>query len=124
MNVFLWILQFFLAIMFLLAGIFKTTLPIDRLRPKLRWVDDYSVGTVRFIGIAEILGAIGLVLPALTHILPILTPMAAVALAVVMVLAVRVHLRRGEKSGAAYNIVFLVPLLMVIWGRFGEWAIS
>ena len=76
MDVFLWILQIVLAGMFGLAGITKSIQPRDKLLGKLPWVEDYSAGTVRFIGIVELLGAIGLVVPAATGIVPVLTPLA------------------------------------------------
>jgi hypothetical protein len=74
MNVFLWIVQAVLAAMFVLAGIMKSTQPKEKLAPKLPWVQDFSAGTVRFIGVAELLGGLGLILPAATGIAPILTP--------------------------------------------------
>jgi uncharacterized membrane protein len=121
-NVVLWALQGVLAAAFLLAGLMKTTRPKDRLAPKLPWVEDVSIGTLRFIGIAEFLGAVGLILPAATGILPIFTPIAAAALAVVMVLAAFTHGRRREPSGIAFNAVLFALLAVVAWGRFGPYA--
>ena len=118
MTIFLWILQALLAAMFLMAGTMKATQPIDKLAPKLPWVTSYSPATVRFIGIAELLGAIGLILPAATGILPILTPIAAVGLAIIMILASVFHLRRKEYSGIAFNVVLLIVMLVVAVGRF------
>jgi hypothetical protein len=70
---------------------------------------------VRFIGTAESLGAIGLILPAAAGIAPVLTPVAATGLAITMVLAAATHLRRREPSGVAFNAV----AGLVAWGRFG-----
>src|SRR5439155_4303868 len=61
-NVVLWVLQGVLAAAFLTAGLMKMTQPKDKLVPKLPWVEDFSTGTVRFIGVAEFLGAVGLIL--------------------------------------------------------------
>lgn len=122
MNVVLWALQGVLAAAFLMAGLMKMTQPKDKLAPKLPWVDDVSIGTLRFIGVAELLGALGLILPAATGILPILTPIAAAALAVVMVLAAFTHGRRREPSGIAFNAVLFVLLVVVAWGRFGPYG--
>ena len=94
MNTVLWILQIVLAVAFGLAGIGKLAQPKEKLQERMGWVEGYSQGTIRLIGAAEVLAAIGLVVPAATGILPWLTPLAALGLVVVMVLAIRVHLRR------------------------------
>lgn len=122
MNTLLWVLQAVLAAAFLMAGLMKSTQPRDKLEPKLPWVKDFSTGTVRFIGIAEFLGALGLILPEATGIASILTPIAAAALAVVMVLAAFVHVRRREPSGIAFTAVLFVLLAVVAWGRFSPYA--
>ncbi|WP_049560533.1 DoxX family protein [Nonomuraea sp. SBT364] len=123
MNVFLWVLQAALAVVFGLAGAAKSTLPKERLRPALAWVDDFGPGQVRLIGAVELLAALGLVLPALTGIAPVLTPLAATGLAVVMVLAAAVHARRKEPPAIAVNVVLLVPAVVIAWGRFGAYAL-
>lgn len=122
MNVFLWILQGLLAAMFLMAGVMKTTQPKEKIAEKLPWAEDYSAGTVRFIGIVELLAAVGLILPAALGILPVLTPLAATGLAVVMVLAMNVHRRRNEPGAIAFNAAILVVAVVVAWGRFGPYA--
>jgi uncharacterized membrane protein YphA (DoxX/SURF4 family) len=122
MNVFLWILQIVLAAMFALAGVQKSTQPKEKLVTRLPWVEDFSAGTVRLIGIVELLGAIGLVLPAALDIVPVLTPLAATGLAIVMALAVNTHRRRHEPSGMALTAALLVAALVVAWGRFGPYS--
>lgn len=122
MNVFLWILQGLLAAMFLMAGVMKATQPKEKVAEKLPWAEDYSAGTVRFIGIVELLAAVGLILPAALGILPVLTPLAATGLAVVMVLAMNVHRRRNEPGAIAFNAAILVVAVVVAWGRFGPYA--
>jgi len=122
MNVVLWILQWLLAVAFAIAGVLKSTQPKEKLAPRLPWVEDFSPATVRFIGVVEFLGALGLVLPALTGIAPVLTPLAATGIAVIMVLATVVHARRKEPSGIATNVVLLVLAAIVAWGRFGPYA--
>lgn len=99
MNVFLWIVQALLAAAFVMAGVMKSTQPKEKLAPKLPWVRDFSPATVRFIGIAELLGGLGLILPAATGIAPILTPLAATGLAIIMVLAAAAatHPRRARR---------------------------
>ncbi|MEG9225477.1 DoxX family protein [Aeromicrobium sp. Sec7.5] len=121
-NVFLWVLQIVLALMFAMAGVMKSTTPKDKLAEKLPWVEDYSAGTVRLIGVVELLAAIGLVLPAVLDIAPILVPIAATGLAVVMVLAMDAHRRRHEPSAIAFNAVLLLIAAVIAWGRFGPHA--
>ena len=74
MNVFLWVLQIALAAVFVTAGVIKATQPKEKLVTSLPWVEDFSAGTVRLIAILELLAAIGLILPAVTGIPPVLTP--------------------------------------------------
>jgi len=117
MNIVLWVLQALLAVMFLLAGVMKA-FQYERAKVQLKWVGDVSHGLVTFIGVSELLGGIGLILPALTHILPWLTPLAAVGLAVVMVLAGGFHATRREYSNIAINAVLFVLAAFVAYGRF------
>ena len=122
MNVFLWIIQVGLAAAFILAGVMKSTQPKEKLQPNLPWVEDFSLGTIRLIGVAELLGGIGLILPAVTGIAPILTPIAAACLAFVMVLAAVTHIRRKEPSGVVVNAVLFALAVFVAWGRFGPYS--
>jgi uncharacterized membrane protein len=122
MNVFLWILQAVLALMFAMAGVQKATQPTDKLLTRLPWVADFSQGTVRFIGLAELAGALGLILPAATGIAPVLTPLAATGLGVIMVLAAITHARRKEPGAIAFNAVLLVVAVVIAWGRFGPYS--
>jgi uncharacterized membrane protein YphA (DoxX/SURF4 family) len=122
MNVFLWILQAVLALMFAMAGVQKATQPKDKLLTRLPWVADFSQGTVRFIGLAELAGALGLILPAATGIAPVLTPLAATGLAVIMVLAAFTHARRKEPGAIAFNAALFVVAVVIAWGRFGPYS--
>ena len=122
MNTVLWILQIVLALMFLMAGVQKTFFPKEKLDKQFPWAQDFGVRTVRVIGVSELAAAIGLVLPAATGILPVLTPLAAVGLVVVMALAMNVHRRRGESSAIVFNAVLLVLAAVVVWGRFGPYS--
>ncbi|MGN9790480.1 DoxX family protein [Streptomyces sp. OZ13] len=88
----------------------------DNLAEKLPWVGDFSPATVRFIGIVEFAAALGLILPAATGMAPILTPLPATGLAVVMILAAITHARRKENGAIAFNIVLLVLATLVAWG--------
>jgi uncharacterized membrane protein YphA (DoxX/SURF4 family) len=121
-NIFLWILQIALAGMFALAGVMKSTQPKDKLLANMPWVEDFSANTVRFIGVMELLAAIGLILPAATGVATVLTPLAATGLVVMMVLAALTHIRRKEPLNAAVNTVLLVAAVVVAWGRFGPYS--
>jgi uncharacterized membrane protein len=122
MNVFLWIVQAILAAMFALSGLVKAIQPKDKLVGKYPWMQDVSQVTVRFIGVMELLGAIGLIVPAVTGIAPVLTPIAGTGLAVMMVLAAATHIRRKEPSGVAVNAILFVLAALVAWGRFGPYG--
>lgn len=99
MLIALWIINALLALAFVFAGATKTLSPKAKLAEKgMAWTDDFGPGAVKLIGIAEFLGGFGLVLPLLLGVAPILTPIAATALAVLMAAAVVVHIRR--KDGA------------------------
>jgi uncharacterized membrane protein YphA (DoxX/SURF4 family) len=123
MNIVLWVLQILLAVAFGFSGLLKLTQPKDKLRPRMGgWIDDFSDNTIKLIGAAEVLGGLGLILPAATGILPWLTPLAAVGLAVIMVLAAIIHARRKENSTLPINVVLFVLAAVVVWGRFGPWS--
>jgi putative oxidoreductase len=119
-NVVLWVAQGLLAVAFLTAGYLKVSRPIEQLSKTMTWTATVPSGLVRFIGAAEILGGIGLILPMVTGILPWLTVAAAVGLAVVMVSGAAVHFSRNEASRVPVNIVLLLLAVLVIIGR---WAI-
>ena len=88
MNTALWIVQGLLAAAFLMAGIMKIAKSNPELAEKMGWVDDFSEGVIKTIGGLEILGAVGLILPGLTGIAPVLVPLAAVGLGLTQVGAV------------------------------------
>lgn len=118
MNIALWIAQGLGAGLFLMAGFIKTFTPMDKLGEKIPGMEKSPEPMVRFIGISELLGGIGLILPWLTGIAPILTPIAAVGLATIMVLAIFVHLKKSEYKAIVMNVVFLGLMAFVAVGRF------
>lgn len=119
MNVALWIAAGLLAAFFLSGGIAKLVLPLDKLAVQgLTWVKD-KPSYARTAAIFEILGALGLILPALFDIATFLVPLAAVGLALIMALSILFHLSRGEKSFAV-NIVAMLLALFVAWGGSGS----
>lgn len=119
MSIALWIVSGVLAALYLVAGIRKLVATKEQITAQrgMEWAADYSARTLRLIGAAEVAGALGLVLPAATGIAPWLTPVAAVCLAVLQALAIRMHLRRGERAPLPFNAVLLVLALLVAVGR-------
>ena len=118
MNITLWVVQILLALAFAMAGIMKVSQPIDRLEARMGWVKSVGRRGVRLIGSLEILGAIGLIIPAVTGILPWLTPLAATGLVLTMIGAMITHGRRGEYSQIGINVVLLLLAFFVAYGRF------
>jgi putative oxidoreductase len=119
----LWVAQALLALAFGLAGAMKIATPIAELAQKLPWVTDLP-NLVRFIGVSELLGAFGLILPAATRIRPILTPIAAMGLVLVMVLAAGFHLLRGEAQALPVNLALGAIAALVAWGRLRKAPIA
>jgi uncharacterized membrane protein YphA (DoxX/SURF4 family) len=121
MNVFLWILAGVLAALFLGAGGSKLAQSKEKLgqSANMKWTEDFSAGTLKLIGTAEVLGALGLILPGALDIAPILVPLAATGLAVIMVGAIITHVRRKEYPQVGVNAVILVLALVVAIFRFG-----
>ncbi|MCA9926570.1 MAG: DoxX family protein [Anaerolineales bacterium] len=118
MNIALWVVQGLLAVAFLMAGFMKASQPKEKLAARMAWVEDFSAGNIRLIGILEVLAAIGLILPPITGILPWLAPLAAVGLILTMIGAARTHQRRGENQMIGTNVVLLLLAAFVAYGRF------
>jgi putative oxidoreductase len=117
MSVVLWIIQGLLALIFLMAGALKLTQPIVALSKRMTWAATIPSVLVRFIGLAERLGGIGVILPMVTNVLPWLTVVAAIGLAAIMLCAAIFHLVRREASHIAVNAVLLVLALFIVVGR-------
>lgn len=121
MNAFLWAVQGTLAAIFLVSALLKVVRAPDALPEAL---SGYSVRSVRLIALAEAAGAAGVVLPAATGIASALTPLAAAGLAVIMVLAMRLHLRRREYLSVAVNVVLFAAAACVAVIGFGVYAVQ
>jgi uncharacterized membrane protein YphA (DoxX/SURF4 family) len=117
MNTTLWVVQGLLAVVYLAAGAMKASQPIDSLSKRMHWVKQVPSSVVRFIGVAEILGALGLILPLATGILPWLTVAAAAGLVLVQVGAFFVHASRREMVQLPMNVIFLALALFIAYGR-------
>ena len=125
MNLALWIVAIVLAASFAGSGLMKLLVPKDKLvKSGQGWAQDFGANNVRLIGFLEVLGAAGLILPAVTHIAPILVPLAAIGLVLVMVGAAIVHARRHEAMNIAVNVVLLALAAFVAWGRLGPYPFT
>jgi len=119
MNTLLWVLQALLSAAMVMAGILKMMKSRAELAPKMAWVNAFTDQQVKLIGLAELLGGIGVVVPAATGILPILTPIAASALAFIMGGAVATHMRlkEGRASLIPASVLGMLALVVAV-GRF------
>ncbi|HWZ14092.1 MAG TPA: DoxX family protein [Mucilaginibacter sp.] len=118
MNIFLWVLQGLLAAFFIVPGTMKTFISKAGLIEKKAIAADESAVPYRLLGITEVLGVLGIILPWLLNIYPVLTPLAAVGFAVVMVGAFVVHyIKKDYKMLPALVIIFFIAV-MVAWQRF------
>lgn len=101
-----------------MAGVMKSTRPIAELSKTVPWSAQIPEAMVRFIGISELLGGIGLILPSLLRIKPKLTPIAAVGLVIIMALAIGYHVSKGELNVIGFNAVLGIVAAFIAWGRF------
>jgi uncharacterized membrane protein YphA (DoxX/SURF4 family) len=120
MNIALWIAQIMLMLVFLASGIFKLTRTNEELLDYefMGWVEDFKSGLVKFIGGAEVLGGLGIVIPYALGVAPILTQLAAEGLFVTMIGASVTHYKRKEYRLFAVTVVLGLLALGVDAGRF------
>lgn len=116
LNISLWIAQTLLAAFFLMTGVVKFTSSIEAQR-QMEWARHVSGGLIHFIGVVEIAGALGLLLPSILKIKPMLTPLAALSLAFVMVLAIALNISIGETNAVGLLVIVAIALF-IAWGRF------
>jgi uncharacterized membrane protein YphA (DoxX/SURF4 family) len=96
MSIVFWIVTALVALAFLASGMMKLTQPKEKMSAQMKWVEDFDQNTIRGIGALEVLGAIGLILPRMTGVLPWLSSLAAIGLILTMIGAGVVHMRRKE----------------------------
>ncbi len=121
MNLALWIVTGVLATAYFVGGTGKLVLPKRKIvatSHSAAWAEDWSAGSIKAIGALEMLAAVGLVLPAVLDIAPVLVPLAAIGLMMIMVGAAVVRSRRREFKLMAVDLVYLALLAFVVWGRF------
>jgi len=124
MNVVVWVVTGLLAALFLMAGAMKLAKSKAQLldNPSMGWAEDFSPAVLKFIGLAEVAGAAGLILPGALDVATWLVPTAAIGLAVVMAGAVMTHLRRREYPNMVVNLVLLALAVFVAIERIGPQA--
>jgi uncharacterized membrane protein YphA (DoxX/SURF4 family) len=122
MNIALWIVTALLAAVFLAAGAMKMVRPKQALADGgLAWVESFPGVAVKGIGAVEVLAAVGLVVPPLVNIAPVLSPVAAIGIILLMVGAAITHLRRHEPQLMGVNAVIVLVSAFIVWGRFGSY---
>jgi hypothetical protein len=120
MNLALWIAAGLLAVVSLAGGISKTFMPKEKLDAHpASWTPNASVGFVKTLGILELLAAVGLVLPAVVDIAPVMVPVTAVCWVLLMVGAIITHRRLGQAKLVLLTAGYLALAVFVAWGRFG-----
>jgi hypothetical protein len=119
-NIAVWIVQGLLAGVFSLTGTVKLVVPREQLEKRMHWAATWPRWRIRLLGLAEVFGAIGLILPGATGVAPLLTPIAALCLAVLMVGAVGTHRRFGE--GVLPAVIVGTLCLVVAAGRLAPLA--
>jgi hypothetical protein len=113
----LWVAQAAIFFVFVAAGLVKLLTPIPQLAAMMPWTGEHSEAFVRIIGLIDLAGGIGILLPALTRILPRLTVLAALGCTVLQVFAITFHVSRGEAAVTPLNLVLLALAVFVLWGR-------
>ncbi|MFE3628371.1 DoxX family protein [Streptomyces goshikiensis] len=123
MNTTLWVIASVLALIFLAAGLMKVGQPREKLAASgMAWTADSSSGVVKAVGAVEVLGAVGLIVPAALGIAPALAAWAALGLAATMLGATVLHLCRKEATALPVALVLFAMAAVVAWGRFGPYA--
>ena len=117
LNIGLWIAQVLVAVAFVMIGFIKLTTPIADLSMMMAWTGEYPEAFVRTIGVIDVAGGLGILLPSLTRIMPRLTVIAAVAATILQVLAIGFHVSRGEAALTPLNFVLLALIVFILWGR-------
>lgn len=123
MTVTLWIAAGLLAAVNLIFGGLKLVVPRPRLTETMAWAEDFSDTSVHAIGALEVLAAVGLVVPGLLHIAPVLVPLAATGVAALQVGAAITNARYGEANRIPINMILITLAVFVAWGRFGPYPL-
>jgi DoxX-like family len=120
----LWAAQLLLAAAYGLFGSMKATQPLDQLAMMMTWIPDFPAVFVRTLGVVEVLGAVGLILPSLTRIQPRLTVIATLCILVHQFCAVALHASKGEFGVLGLNFVLIALAAFIFWGRRSKAVIT
>ncbi|MFC9998022.1 DoxX family protein [Nocardia sp. NPDC127526] len=120
MNLALWIAAGLLAVVALGGGITKTFLPKSKLAAQHggEWTENFTPAVIKSLGVLELLAALGLILPAVLDIVPVLVPITATCWILLMIGAMIAHGRLGQPKLVAVNAVYLALAAFIAWGRF------
>ena len=124
LRITLWVIQVALALFFLMVGYSHALAPFDQVAQEAIWMQHVPRALSLFIGYAELAGGLGLIVPAATRIAPWLTPLAALGLGTIMILAILFHIVRGEASVIGIPAVLAGLALFVAWGRWRKASIT
>lgn len=124
LRVTLWVLQVALALFFMMVGYSHALAPFDQVAQQAIWMQHVPRALSLFIGYAELAGGLGLIVPAATRIAPWLTPLAALGLGTIMILAIPFHIVRGEASVIWIHALLAGLALFVAWGRWRNASIT
>lgn len=122
MNTTLWIIAGILAVAYFVGGASQILMTKEKYRSlaaSQHWVDDFGAGHIKAIGTIKITGAVGLVLPAAVDVAPVLVPLAASGLMLVMAGAATTRFRRSEWKYLVGDVAYLSLFAFLAWGRFG-----
>jgi hypothetical protein len=117
LNISLWVVQALLGVLFIGTGLWKLLTPVADLAAMIPWAGQVSEGFLQGTAVIDLLGGIGVLLPALTRIKPGLTVLAALGCALLQVCAIVFHVSRGEGVNTPFNVVLVGLSLFVAWGR-------
>lgn len=121
MNIALWIITVLAAAAYLVGGGAQILLTKQRYRAlgaSQHWVDDFDAGHIKAIGVTKLVGAVGLVLPGIVGVAPVLVPLAACGLMLVMAGAATTRFRRSEWKYMVGDVIYLAVFAFIAWGRF------
>jgi uncharacterized membrane protein YphA (DoxX/SURF4 family) len=117
LNISLWVVQALLSVVFVGAGLWKLLTPVPKLAAMIPWAGEVSEGFLHATGVIDLLGGLGLLLPALTRIKPGLTVLAALGCAILQMCAIGFHVSRGEAAITPFNVLLVALSVFIIWGR-------
>ena len=123
MSTVLWILQGVLACAFIGVGSVKFTQPKQKLETNMGWVNDFPSRSVKTIGLLEMVGGVGIILPGVLDVAPVLTAWAAIGLLALMIGAAITHARRREPRLIVPTLILAAVAGLAAWGRFGPYSL-